>query len=1005
LIVQPDDLPNLVVQPGNIGFLPPSPVQGEAVTLTVTIINQGSSPAHDVLVQFVDTTGGGAEPIDAKQTITTIVAGASATAQVVYDTTGKAGERRIRVVADPHMVIPETSESDNEAVGVLRVASAPLPNLVVRPDTIGFSNANPGPGEPVTVTATILNNGSAEATNVVVQFMDATNNGAAPIAANQVISSIPPGGAAVAQIVYETMGRFGDRKIQVILDPNNLVVESDENDNRAMATLTVQMPAAPNLVIRATQIGFNPPEAGIEGTVTVFATVLNDGDAPVGQVLVQFLDVTDGGSTPIGETQTLPGIVAGGSGVVQVEYSVPPGGERKIQVVVDPNNTIPEGSESDNSATATLKRSAASQANLVITADNITFIPAVPAEGDTVTVHAVILNSGAAAAQDVVVQFSDATDNGSGLPIGPQQVIPTIPAGSSANVQVTYPTQGKTGSRTIAVTVDPNNFIPESRETDNSAKATLDLPAADMPNLVVVGGNVNLSPPAPTEGEPTTVRAVILNHGALEARDVVVQFMDVTSGGTEPIGTPQTIARILPGSAATVQVAYDTAGKQGERTIQVTADPNNFIVESDETDNRVAKPFTIGAPPAANLAMLSSNIEFEPAEPLDGDLVTVRATVLNNGTAPALDIVVRFEDVTGGAPQPIDKQRLIDSLLPGESATVQITYDTTDKAGERRVQVVVDPANTIVESDEQDNSAVALLTVAPPPAPNLVVKSENIRFNPASPSDGQPVTVTVTVLNEGPRSASTVEVKFVDATDGGEQPIGDVQVIGGIPSGGSATAQVTYDTTGKQGERLIRVVADPNNLVVETNETDNQAEQTLTVAPPSEEPAILPNLVITSGSLAYTPTTPVSGDWVTLTISVTNSGEGEASGVVVRVTDTTGEEPMPVGEEQTIPSLAAGAVATVTVPYSTTGITGTRTLSVAADPDGAIEESNETDNEATLTIPLGGEAPLGETPPGGSGNPAGAQTGAGEARAPDEVAAPLTIEMAEDLIRRPNGSP
>lgn len=1019
LTVRPDHLPNLVVQTGNIGFLPPNPVQGDIVTLTVTILNQGSSTAQDVLVQFVDTTAGGAEPIGAKQTISTIVVGGSATAQVVYDTTGKAGERRIRVVADPHMVIPETSKSDNEAVGILRVAAAPLPNLVIRPELIGFSNPQPAPNEPVTVTATILNNGAAEAVNVVVQFVDATNNGAAPIAANQVISSVPAGGAATVRIVYDTMGRFGDRKVQVIVDPNNLIVESDENDNRAMATMTVQRPATPNLVIRSAQIGFDPPEAGAEGTVTVFATVRNDGDAAVGQTPVQFLDVTDGGSTPIGEIQTLPGIVPGGSSMAQVDYVVPPGGDRKIQVVVDPNNTIPESSESDNSATATLARSAAGLANLVITTGNITFSPATPTQGDTVTIQAVVLNSGAADAQDVVVQFSDAGDSGS-RPIGPQQVIPAIPAGSSATVQVTYATQDKAGTRSISVTVDPNNFIPESRETDNTAKVSLEVQSPALPNLVVVTGNINLSPPAPTQGQVVTVRAVILNHGALEARDVVVQFMDVTNGSSTPIGTPQTIARILPGSAGTVQVAYDTTGKQGERTIQVTADPNNFIVESNETDNRAARDFTLGAPPAPNLVMLSSNIEFDPAEPRDGNLVTARATVMNNGTAPALDIVVRFEDVTSGTPVQIGRQRLIDSLQPGEGAAVQIDYDTTDKAGERRIQVVVDPANTVAESDEQDNSAIALLTVAPPPAPNLVVKSENIRFSPASPNDGQPVTITVTLLNDGPRNANTVEVKFVDATNGSELPIGDVQVIGGIPSGGSATAQVTYDTAGKEGERLIRVIADPNNLVAETNETDNQAETTLTITPPSETPTILPNLVITSGSLAFTPTVPAPGDWVTITITVTNDGEGDANSVIVRVTDTTDSEPAPVGEDQTIPSLAAGASVSITVPYSTSTFTGSRTLTVAADPDNAIEETSETDNVATLTIPLGGNGGGGggggETPPGegGGGNagdeggenpPPADQNGAGEARAPDAEAAPLSVEMADDLIRRPNGAP
>ena len=67
-----------------------------------------------------------------------------------------------------------------------------------------------------------------------------------------------------------------------------------------------------------------------------------------------------------------------------------------------------------------------------------------------------------------------------------------------------------------------------------------------------------------------------------------------------------------------------TDGLEGERTIQVIADPNNFIVESNENDNRAIKPLIVGAPPAANLVMLSSNVEFMPDEPQDGNLVTIQ---------------------------------------------------------------------------------------------------------------------------------------------------------------------------------------------------------------------------------------------------------------------------------------------------------------------------------------------------------------------------------------------
>ena len=1002
LLVAPAHLPNVVALPSNLGFVPMHPVDGDAVMLTMTLLNAGAAPATDVLVQFVDVTDGAADPIGAKQTIPLILPGQSAIAQVTYDTTGKAGERRIRVVADPHMILAESAENDNEAVGVLRVAPAPLPDIAILAEHIGFSAATAAPGDVVTVTATLLNLGSVVAENVVVQFVDASNNGNSPITANQVISAIAPGGAASVQIAYGTRGRFGERRIQVVVDPNNLLVEQDENNNRALASFRVQTPAAANLVMRATQIGFDPGAVGAEGTVNVYATVRNDGGVAVGEVSVTFLDVTDGGAVPIGAPQTLPGIGPGGSGMVQVVYAVPAGTtDRKVQVVVDPNNTIAESSESDNQATATLPRIQAAQPNLMLTTDNVTFSPGNPREGATVTVRAVVINNGALAADNVVVQFTDTT-GGDGTPIGPQQVIPTLAPGSSATVQVSYPTAGKLGSRSIRVAVDPNNFIAESRETDNTATVTLEVRGSDLSNLVVVAPNVNFSPPAPTVGTPVMVRAVILNHGAREARDVVVQFMDVSGGSQLPIGAPQTIARIAPGAGALAQISY-TPAVVGEATLQVVADPNNFIVEADENDNRAQKSLVAGAPPAPNLVALSSNLEFAPNAPQDGNLVVIQATVLNNGTAPTTDVVVRIEDVTDlTAPVLIGRPRLIDALAAGASEAVQVTYDTTDKAGERRIRLTVDPANTVEESDESDNQAIALLQVAPPPSPNLVVRAANVRFAPAAPTDGQAVTVTVTVLNEGERNASRVEVQVLDVTNGAPMPVGDVQMIGGIPSGGSGMVQVVYDTTGKEGSRTLRVVVDPANLIKESSENDNQVDAPLTVAP-VPEPGKEPNLTITGSGVSFTPTLPMPGDLVTVTVVVRNSGEGDASGVVVRVTDTTDDEPVQVGDDVIVPALGAGQTATVTVAYDTTGKEGSRTLTATADPDNSITETNENDNSATVTIPVGGGSGGGEeTPSDPSDTGEGAGSDASTSVDPRlEPAAPgVTVQIAPDQIRR-----
>lgn len=1005
LEVIPSDAPNLVVSAGNIGFLPNEPAAGDQVTVTVTILNVGSAPADDVLVQFVDVTDGGAEPIGAKQTISSIAPGASATTSVVFDATNKAGERRIRVVADPHQIIPEQAENDNEAVALLRVATAPLPNIVVSEDNIGFSHVVAQPGDVVTVTATLRNNGSGPAENVVVQFVDP--NTGAPIAANQVISDVPAGGAGVVQIAYDTQGRFGERDVQVIADPNNLIVEQNENDNRASASFRVAIPPIPNLVVRSTQIGFDPSAIGLEGSVTIYATVINAGGAPVGEVTVHIFDVTDGGSTPIGDPQTIADIGPGASGLVQVNYNVPPGSsDRKIQVVVDSNNTIYESSESDNQATTTLARSKNALANLMITANNVTYAPTMPGVGDAVTIRAVVLNNGATDAEDVVVQLTDITGGGS-TPVGPQQSVALIPAGGSAVVEMSYTATDKVGSRSIRVAVDPNNFIAEGRETDNTATVTLEIYPPDQPNLVVLASNVNFSPLTVAANGSVTVRAVILNHGAREARDVVVQFMDVSGGSQLPIGSPQTLARIAPGSAATAQMSF-APDAVGDFTVQVVADPNNFIVESNELDNRATKTLIVGAPPAPNLLALSSNVEFVPSAPQDGNLVTIHATALNNGTEVATDVVVRLEDITdAGTPQLIGKQRLIDTLQPGEEATVQVMYDTTDKAGDRTIRFVVDPVDTIAESDEGDNEAITVLTVAPPPAPNLVVGENNVRFSPASPSDGQVVTVTVTVLNDGQRNANRVEVQVFEVSNGTPTPIGDVQIIGGISSGGTGIAQVPYDTTGKEGDHTIRVVVDPANLIAETNEEDNEAEATLTVKPPADDPSMMPNLAMSSSSVVITPTQPVAGDMVTMTITVRNDGAVDASGVVVRVMDVT-ETPEQVGDDVTIPSIAAGESMTVTLLYDTTDKTGSRSLTVSADPDNEITESNENDNTASVTIPIGeadGESATAQV--SGAGNALIAPLAENDEASLSQIDPrqesfdpTLNVELAEDLNRR-----
>lgn len=962
LALAPPPMANLVVQSNNIGFDPPIPAEGEGVSVTVTILNSGVVDANEVLVQFVDVTDGSMVPVGEKQTLPLIAAGTSATAQVTYDTAGKEGARKIQVLVDPHTVIPEGNESDNSAIQTLTVMPAPAPNLVVQTANIGFSPAIPTEGDIVNVRATILNTGNAEATEIMVQFVDTTGNGTMPIDANQVIESIPSGGSAVAEISYNTTGKVGDRKIQVIADRNNLIIEQNENDNSATTTLEVVALPAPNLYVQMSNIGFDPAEANPGDQVTVYATILNNGTADATDVLVQFVDATNSSApSPIGQPQTIEAIAAGGSGTVQIVYdSTGFDSDRKLQVVADPNNFIPETKESDNSATKTLSLVPESAPNLVLSSSNLIFVPNEPTEGAFVTIRALVINDGNAPANNVAVQFLDVTDSSSGVAIGQPQVIDVIEVGSSGIAEVRYNTAGtidptadedERGERKIKVVVDPNNFIAESKETDNTVSSkTLTVSAAAGPNLVMLAGNIGFNPAQPTDGDRVTIHAVVVNNGRYDANDVAVQFVDVSGGSHIPVAPPQVIDSIPAGGSGTAQVLYDSSGQIGERRIEINVDPNNFIPEMNETDNAAVGLVTVAAPPAPNLMLLAGNIKFEPSEPTQGDPVTVTVTILNGGTADATDVVIQVLDVTGGGARPVGAEQIIDELPAGGNATVNFIYENTDQPGDREIQVTADPNDGVHESDEGDNRAAKTLTISPPKIPNLIVRPADIAYDPLRIVAGDEVQITATVRNNGNVEVTDVLVQIVDATNGGIEMIGDPQTIDRIPAGGSSEVIVAWDTTDKEGDRRIRVTVDPDDAIFETDETDNEAVKNIRVASPSEEPPDLPNIVIFAGNIKFAPSSPTAGEPVTMTVNVLNQGTVGAEDVVIRVMDVTDGASEVLGEQMITGTLPVGEGAEISMTLSTEDREGTRTIQVTADPDELIEELDEEDNSATKTL-------------------------------------------------------
>ena len=250
-------------------------------------------------------------------------------------------------------------------------------------------------------------------------------------------------------------------------------------------------------------------------------------------------------------------------------------------MVVDPGNFIREISEDDNEASASLSVGGAPAPNLFIHSNNIAIFPDEPISGEEVTLRAIVGNNGTAPAQQVSVQFVDITGGEARL-LGSEQTIPAIGVGSSGAAAVTITDESGAGERPIRnrklqVLVDASNRIRESSEEDNTATRQLIFRPAPAPNLIVLAAQYRLQSGQPARGrqrDDSGGRFATMETFA--AKDVAVQFEDVSAGRPVPIGATQNLDRIPVGGSGVVTLKFTPPKEAGTYKVRVVADPGNL---------------------------------------------------------------------------------------------------------------------------------------------------------------------------------------------------------------------------------------------------------------------------------------------------------------------------------------------------------------------------------------------------------------------------------------------
>ncbi|MEV6423794.1 CARDB domain-containing protein [Streptomyces sp. NPDC051662] len=266
---------------------------------------------------------------------------------------------------------------------------------------------------------------------------------------------------------------------------------------------------------------------------------------------------------------------------------------------------------------------------------------------------------------------------------------------------------------------------------------------------------------------------------------------------------------------------FNPASNQNTVTIPVTgrvADLQlQFFSNTGAPGGQVGELQVMGVP-APNPDLTVSALSWTPASPVESDTTKVNATVRNTGTAAAGATTLNVSlggVVAGSAPVP--------ALGAGASATVPVDIGKR-AAGTYRVTALVDPTDTIIEQDNDNNSLTAAsdLVVGQSPGPDLQVLG--VESSPANPAVGAPVSFTVAVKNRGTTSSGATTVTRV--------AVGGTTLNTNTPAiaaGATANVNVNGTWTATNGGATIVATADATNVVTETNETNNTFSRSIVV--------------------------------------------------------------------------------------------------------------------------------------------------------------------------------
>ncbi len=568
--------------------------------------------------------------------------------------------------------------------------------------------------------------------------------------------------------------------IKIEADRLNQVKEGDETNN---ITNVIYATAAPDLVVDS--ITWSPLDRVVGGNVTMTAKISNRGSGIARSSYLAFY-VDDWPQ----EVVFLEYLKVGAS--ITKTYSWKPGpGTHTLKAVADYSNELTENIETNNAMFVSLP---AILPDLII--QNIQLCPVQPLRVDQVLYAVTVKNQGnyISGICELALHIDETYTQ--------RQEVPALDAGETADIFFRW--MPSADSATLRGEVDEEDIVTETKETNNSKTVKIGVPTS-KPDCDLLVESMTWTPTNPTINDTVTITITIKNKGPGLAGptnvDYYVDDVFLDSIYADSIGAGKTIVNSVVWRA-----------EFGEHTIKAAVDCNNIFFEKDEENNEKSVTVAVAAPD-----LVIQDVTWSPLCPQAGEEVDFSLVMKNRGDYKAGSSYISY--YVDGASR---GRHLIEDIKPGDNVTRSFTFRA--QSDSPVFKLVIDEGDDVAESDESNNEKTVFL-----PAPDLVI--EGITRSPDNPSENATVTFIVSVRNLGAGPARSPHITaYIDDTF-----LASIQ-FNDINPGDSTTGACIW--TAQNGAHIFSAVADADESITESDESNNEKSMKLSISQPMiEEPA------------------------------------------------------------------------------------------------------------------------------------------------------------------------